>query len=119
MTATDRALELARIAGAAAQEKKADAIVAMDVSEHIFITDIFLVCSASNAPQINAIRDEVERRMLDAGAKTIRREGEREGRWVLMDYGDIVVHIQHEEERAFYTLERLWSDCPVVDLGVA
>ena len=116
MTATDKALDLARAAAAAAHEKKADSIVAMDVSEHIFITDVFLVCSAANPPQMSAIKDEIERRMLDIGAKTIRREGEREGRWILMDYGDIVVHIQHEEERAFYSLERLWSDCPVVDL---
>ncbi|TXJ04662.1 MAG: ribosome silencing factor [Aeromicrobium sp.] len=119
MTATDNAVRLARVAAAAANEKKADSIVAFDVSEHLFITDIFLVCSASNAPQMNAVKDEIERKMIEIGAKTIRREGEREGRWVLMDYGDIVVHILHEEERAFYSLERLWSDCPAVDLELA
>ena len=119
MTATDHATVLARAAAAAAAEKQADAIVAFDVSEHLFITDIFLVCSASNAPQMGAIKDEIERKLRDLGAKTIRREGEREGRWVLLDYGDIVVHIQHEEEREFYSLERLWSDCPAVDLELA
>ncbi len=116
MTAGERARELVQVAGAAANEKSATDIVAIDVSNHLYLTDIFLICSVANQPQMNAVKDEIERRLIDIGAKTIRREGEREGRWVLMDYGDIVVHIQHEEERAFYSLERLWSDCPVVKL---
>jgi ribosome-associated protein len=60
--------------------------------------------------------DEIEEKLRDIGEKPIRREGERDGRWVLIDYGDIVVHVQHEEERQFYALERLWRDCPLIDL---
>lgn len=116
MTATDRSLELARAAAAAAEDKQAEQVVAFDVSDQLVITDVFVVCSGTSQPQINAIRDGVEERLAAIGAKPIRREGEREGRWVLLDYGDIVVHIQHTEERAFYTLERLWSDCPVISL---
>lgn len=116
MTATDHAIELVRVAAAAAAEKQAINVVAFDVSEQLFITDAFLVCSAANPPQMKAIKDEIETRLIEIGAKTIRREGEREGRWILMDYGDLIVHIQHEEERDFYGLERLWSDCPSIPL---
>lgn len=116
MTATDRAIELTRAAAAAAADKQAADIIAFDVSEQLAITDVFLLCSASNQPQMNAVKDAIEERLLEIGAKTIRREGQRESRWILMDYGDIVVHVQHAEERAFYALERLWSDCPTIDL---
>ncbi len=116
MTATDRAIELARAAAAAAADKQATDIIAFDVSDQLAITDVFVLCSAANQPQMNAVKDAVEEKLLALGAKTLRREGEREARWILMDYGDVVVHIQHTEERAFYALERLWSDCPTVDL---
>lgn len=116
MTATDRALELVRAAAQAASDKLADEIVAFDVSEQLVITDAFVVCSAPNDRQVKAIVDEVEDRLRELGAKPLRREGEREGRWVLLDYADIVVHVQHEEERTFYALERLWRDCPTIDL---
>lgn len=119
MTATDRAIELARAAAHAAADKKAADILAFDVSAQLALTDVFVLCSASNQPQMNAVKDAVEEALLDLGAKTLRREGQRESRWILMDYGDIVVHIQHSEERAFYALERLWSDCPSVDLALA
>lgn len=117
MTATDHAFELARTAAQAAGERLAQDVVAFDVSEQLVITDIFLICSASNDRQVHAIVDEIQERMLEIGAKPVRREGQREGRWVLLDFADIVVHVQHEEERSFYALERLWSDCPTVDLG--
>jgi len=117
VTATDDALELARTAAGAARERLAENVIAFDVSDQLVITDVFLICSASNDRQVRAIVDEVEERMLGIGAKPVRREGQREGRWVLLDYADIVVHVQHEEERAFYALERLWNDCPEVDLG--
>lgn len=117
MTATAGALELARLAATAADDKRAENIVAFDVSDQLFITDIFLICSANNSPQVRAIQDAIEEKMLAIGAKPVRREGAREGRWVLLDFFDIVVHIQHQEDRAFYSLERLWSDCPKVDLG--
>lgn len=117
MTASDRATQLVQIAAEAAAEKLADNIIAYDVSEQLVITDAFLLCSAANDRQVRSVVDEIERRLLaDAEAKPIRREGEREGRWVLLDYADIVVHIQREEDRVYYALERLWKDCPQVSL---
>lgn len=117
MTATDRATELVRLAAEAAGDKLADDIIAYDVSEQIALTDAFVLCSAPNDRQVRAIVDEVERRLReDAGAKPLRREGERENRWVLLDFNDIIVHVQHEEDRGFYALERLWKDCPLIEL---
>ena len=116
MTATDHAVELIRAAASAASEKLATDQLAFDVSEQLVITDAFLLCSASNERQVKSIVDEVEDKLRDIGAKPIRREGERDGRWVLIDYADIVVHVQHEEERSFYALERLWRDCPLITL---
>ncbi|NRQ51251.1 ribosome silencing factor [Aeromicrobium stalagmiti] len=117
MTATDRAVELTRAAAAAAEDKLAQDVIAFDVSEQLALTDVFLLCSASSARQVKAVQDAVEERMISLGAKAVRREGEREGRWVLLDFQDIVVHVQHQEERVFYALERLWSDCPVLSLA--
>jgi ribosome-associated protein len=77
-----------------------------------------VIASASNERQVNAIVDEVEEKMRLAGYKPARREGAREGRWVLLDYVDIVVHIQHQEERSFYALDRLWRDCPLVEVNL-
>jgi ribosome-associated protein len=117
MTATDRAVELTRAAATAAEDKLAQDIIAFDVSDHLALTDVFLVCSATSQRQVKAVQDAVEERMIALGVKAVRREGEREGRWVLLDFQDIVVHVQHEEERVFYALERLWSDCPVLALS--
>jgi ribosome-associated protein len=119
VTATDRAIELVHAAAKAASDKLAENIVAFDVSEQLVITDAFVLCSAANDRQVKAIVDEIEDRLRDIGAKPVRREGERDGRWVLIDYADIVVHVQHEEERAFYALERLWRDCPMIELPEA
>jgi ribosome-associated protein len=116
VTATDRALELVHAAAQAASDKLAENIIAFDVSEQLVITDAFLLCSAPNDRQVKAIVDEIEDRLRRVGAKPVRREGERDGRWVLLDYAEIVVHVQHEEERAFYALERLWRDCPPIGL---
>ena len=116
MTVSDKATQLVNTAAEAAADKLAEDIIAFDVGEHLFITDAFLLCSAPNDRQVRAVVDEVRRRLTDIGAKPVRREGEREGRWVLLDYGDIVVHIQHSDERAYYALERLWKDCPVLPL---
>jgi len=116
VTATARAIELAEIAAGAAAEKLATDIIAYDVSEQLVITDVFLLCSAANDRQVRAIVDEIEDKLRQAGARPVRREGEREGRWILLDYLDIVIHIQHAEERTFYALERLWKDCPLVPL---
>ena len=114
MTVTDHVLELVQIAAAAAVDKLALQVIAFDVSVQLAITDAFVLASASNERQVNAIVDEVEDKLREAGAKPIRREGQREGRWVLLDYGEIVVHVQHEDERQFYALERLWRDCPSI-----
>ena len=116
MTATERAKELTAVAAQAASDKQADDIIAFDVSEQLVITDVFLVCSASNDRQVRAIVDAVEEALREWGEKPVRREGAREGRWVLLDYVEVVVHVQHEEERSFYALERIWRDCPVIAL---
>jgi ribosome-associated protein len=116
MTADDHAVTLVEVAARAASDKLASNILAFDVSDQLAITDAFLLASATNDRQVKAIVDEIEDKLREAGAKPIRREGQREGRWVLLDYGEIVVHVQHEEERAFYALERLWRDCPAIPL---
>ena len=116
MTATEHAVSLIEAAARAASDKQATDLLAFDVSEQLAITDAFLLASATNDRQVKAIVDEVEDKLREVGAKPIRREGQREGRWVLLDYGEIVVHVQHDEERAFYALERLWRDCPVIPL---
>lgn len=116
MTATEHAIELVHAAARAAADKLALQMVAFDVSEQLAITDAFLIASATNDRQVKAIVDEIEDKLREIGAKPVRREGERDGRWVLIDYGEIVVHVQHEEERAYYALERLWRDCPTIEL---
>ncbi len=116
MTATDRAVELAIAAARAASDLKADEIIALDVSEQLVLTDVFLIASGTNERQVSAIVDAVEEALHKIGAKPIRREGKSEGRWVLLDFGDIVVHVQHAEDRVYYALERLWKDCPVIEL---
>ena len=116
MTATDHAVELVVAAARAASDKLAQQIVAFDVSDELAITDAFVIASAPNDRQVKSIVEEVEDKMREAGVKPLRREGERDGRWVLIDYGEIVVHVQHEEERQFYALERLWRDCPTIAL---
>jgi ribosome-associated protein len=116
VTATDKAVELVEIAAAAAAEKLASDIIAYDVSDQLVITDAFLLCSASNDRQVHSIVDEIEERLRKVGVRPVRREGEREGRWILLDYVDVVIHVQHAEERVYYALERLWKDCPAIPL---
>jgi ribosome-associated protein len=120
MTASDHARELAEAAALAASDKLATDIVAIDVSDRLALADVFVIASASNDRQVEAVVDAIEERLRGLDAKPLRREGKRDGRWVLLDYGDVVVHVQHDEERAFYALERLWRDCPLLplDLGV-
>ncbi len=114
MPASERSVELGLAAAQAAADKLASDILLLDVSEQLVITDVFLLASAPNDRQVKAVVDEIEDRLRDLGAKPVRREGAQEGRWVLLDFADIVVHVQHEEERVFYALERLWKDCPVI-----
>lgn len=117
MTASADAVSWARVAAGAAHDKLATDVVAFDVSDVLFITDVFLICSGGNPRQVAAIVDEIETRVKRAGAATARKEGEREGRWVLIDFVELVVHVQLAEERVVYDLERLWHDCPTIDLG--
>jgi ribosome-associated protein len=112
--ASERAVELALAAAQAAADKLATDVLLLDVSEQLVITDVFLLASAPSDRQVKAVVDEIEDRLRDLGAKPVRREGAEEGRWVLLDFADIVVHVQHQEERIYYALERLWKDCPVI-----
>ncbi len=110
--AAPAAVELAMVAAQAAADKLATDVTVLDVADRLAITDTFVLTSAPTERQVSAIVDEVELRMREAGVKPVRREGEREARWVLLDFGDVIVHVQHSEEREYYALERLWKDCP-------
>ena len=114
MTATEYSTHLAQVAAQAAADKLATDIVLIDVSDRLAITDVFVIATGNNERQVEAIVDAVEEKLRVEGVKPVRREGHRDGRWVLLDYVDIVVHIQHAEERVFYALERLWKDCPFI-----
>ncbi|GAA0187936.1 ribosome silencing factor [Glutamicibacter creatinolyticus] len=110
-------IALVHAAALAAGEKKAENQVALDVADRLGVTDAFLIVSGSSEPQVNAIVDEIQAKLLEKfDLRPVRREGFGMGRWVLLDYGDVVVHVQHQEDRVFYALERLWADCPVIDL---
>ncbi len=114
MSATDSAIAMAKVAAQAAADKLATDVLLVDVSDRLAITDIFVIVTGANDRQVSAIVDEVEEKMRLAGVKPVRREGERDGRWVLLDFLDVVVHVQHSEERVFYALDRLWKDCPTI-----
>ncbi|MGN6474522.1 MAG: ribosome silencing factor [Mycobacteriales bacterium] len=116
MSASARSVELAEAAVIAAADKLATDLTIIDVSEQLVITDCFVLAAAPNERQVRAVVDAIEERLLDMKAKPARREGQEEGRWVLLDYLDIVVHVQHSEERTYYALERLWKDCPTLPL---
>jgi ribosome-associated protein len=119
VTATAETIELAVEAAAAASDKLAADILAFDVSEQLGIADVFLLCSGNTDRQVRAIVDGVEERLKPLVGRPVRREGEREGRWVLLDYVDLVVHVMAAEDRAYYSLERLWKDCPLVPVAAA
>nr|WP_221316160.1 ribosome silencing factor [Saccharopolyspora gloriosae] len=106
---------MALVAAQAAADKKANDLVLLDVSEQLVITDCFVIASAPNERQVDSIVEAVEEKMRAAGTKPVRREGAREGRWVLLDFVEVVVHVQHADERSVYELERLWKDCPRID----
>lgn len=118
MAASDRARELLRVAALAADSKAGEDLVALDVTGPLPLTDAFLLVTGRNERNVLAIAGEIEDKLIEAGAKPLRREGRSEGRWVLLDFGDIVVHVFHEEDRMFYSLERLWKDCPVIPLDL-
>ena len=116
MTATARATEMTMIAAQAAADKLAENLVALDVSLPFVISDVFLIVSGRNERQVSSIADEIEDKLLLSGHKLLRREGKTTGRWILLDFGDIICHVMHEQERMFYDIERLWKDCPVISL---
>ncbi|AWG01312.1 ribosome silencing factor [Clavibacter michiganensis] len=118
MTASPRALDLLKVAASAADSKQAIDLVALDVSGPLPLTDVFLIASARNERNAQAVADEIEDKMIEAGAKPLRREGKSEGRWILLDFGDVVAHVFTEEDRMYYSLERLWKGCPVVALEI-
>ncbi len=118
MTASPRALDLLKVAALAADSKQAIDLVALDVSGPLPLTDVFLIASARNERNAQAVADEIEDKMIEAGAKPLRREGKSEGRGILLDFGDVVAHVFTEEDRMYYSLERLWKDCPVVALEI-
>lgn len=116
MSLTPTSLEMLQVAAEAADAKGGDDLVALDVSEPLPLVDVFLLVTGRNERNVAAIADEIEDKLHEAGHKRLRREGRQESRWILLDFGDLVVHVFHQEERAFYALERLWKDCPVVPI---
>lgn len=118
MAASERARELLRVAALAADDKQAEDLVALDVSGPLPLTDIFLLATGRNERNVVSIASEIEDKLIEIGAKPLRREGRAEGRWILLDFGDLVVHVFHEEDRMYYSLERLWKDCPVIALDL-
>jgi ribosome-associated protein len=116
MTATAQSRDMLQIAGLAADGKGGEDLVALDVSGPLPLVDIFLLVTGRSERNVAAIADEIEEKLLEAGHKRLRREGRQESRWILLDFGDLVVHVFHEQERVYYGLERLWKDCPVVPI---
>lgn len=116
MTASSRARELLHVAALAADSKQGEDLVGLDVSGPLPLTDIFFLVTGRNERNVQAIAGEIEDKMLEAGAKALRREGRAEGRWILLDFGDLVAHVFHEEDRMYYSLERLWKDCPAIPI---
>lgn len=118
MTASARARELLAVAALAADSKQGEDLVALDVSGPLPLTDIFLLASGRNERQVQAIADEIEDKLLEIDVRALRREGKAEGRWILLDFGDLIAHVFHEEDRMYYSLERLWKDCPAIPLNL-
>jgi ribosome-associated protein len=116
MAAATSTVDLVQLAAAAAESKGGEDLVAFDVSEPLPLVDAFLLVTGTSERNVAAIADEVEEQLLEAGVKRLRREGRGEARWVLLDFGDLVVHVFHQDERTFYGLERLWKDCPLIPI---
>ena len=106
--------DVAVAAARAAASKQAEDIVILDVSKLIVITDHFVICTAASQPQLRSVLDSIEEDLRKLGVRPVRREGEEGAGWWLLDYVDVVVHVFGTEERAYYDLERLWRDAPVV-----
>ena len=119
MPATEQSREMLQIAAAAADATGGEDLVALDVSDPLPLVDVFLIVTGRSERNVAAIADEIEEKLLEAGHKRLRCEGREESRWILLDFGDLVAHVFHEEERSYYGLERLWKDCPVVPIVLA
>ena len=116
MPASQPCVERTQIAACAAAEKFGTELVALDLSDQTVLSEVFLIVTATNAKMIDSIADQVEEKLRLAGDKPLRREGTAE--WVLLDYSDLVVHIQSSELRRYYMLDRLWNDCPKIELDI-
>lgn len=116
MPASKSVIELTQVAARAAAEKFGTDMVAIDLSDQMVLSEVFLIITGANVRQVDAIADEVEEKLRLIGEKPVRREGTDE--WVLLDYSDLVVHIQSSELRRYYMLDRLWNDCPTIELDV-
>jgi ribosome-associated protein len=116
MAVGKRTIELTKLAAAALADKLGSEIVAIDLSEQLVLNQVFLLVTGNNEPQLQALSDEVQKKLAEAGEKPARKEGS--GAWILLDYTDLVVHIQSTELRNYYMLDRLWNDCPKIDLGL-
>jgi ribosome-associated protein len=119
MQSPENAVEMLQLAADAAISKGGEDLVALNVSEPLPLVDIFLLVTGNSERNVAAIADEIEDQLIEAGHKRVRREGRAEARWVLLDFGDLIVHVFHQEERVYYGLERLWKDCPVVPFEIA
>ena len=116
MAVGNRTLELTKIAAAALADKLGTEIVAIDLSEQLVLNQVFLLVTGNNEPQLQSLSDEVQRKLAEAGEKPARKEGSSS--WISLDYTDLVVHIQSVELRNYYMLDRLWNDCPKIDLNM-
>ncbi len=114
MTISPRTLEITQVAASAVIEKIGTDLIAIDLSEQMVLSEVFLIATGQNLLQVDAIADEVERQLIAIGEKPARREKGAE--WILLDYSDLVVHIQSPQLREYYMLDRLWNDCPTIDL---
>jgi ribosome-associated protein len=119
MSVADTTVHLVQLAAEAADSKGGSDFVAFDVSAPLPLVDAFLLVTGTSERNVAAIADAIEERMHEAGVKRLRREGRAEARWILLDFGDLVVHVFHEDERTFYGLERLWKDCPLIPVTVS
>lgn len=109
---------IANIAVQAAKDKKASNVTVLDIREVTVIADYFIICSGFSRTQVRAIVENVQDKLKEEGIMALRREGFQEANWVLLDYGDVIVHVFQDAERLFYNLERLWGDAPVVGVPV-
>jgi ribosome-associated protein len=116
MAVGSKTIELTKIAAAALADKLGTEIVAIDLSEQLVLNQVFLIATGSNEPQLQALAEVVEKKLAEVGEKPARKEGSNS--WILLDYSDLVVHIQSTELRNYYMLDRLWNDCPTIDLGL-